>query len=328
MKKLLFSLFAILSLSSCAPNQNSIISTNENSTNQTSSNESTSIESSNSETSEDFTIKTSDNGLSINKESYILTKANPNETYSDLYNFKIDINIPSKWFITDKNLYKISTMIEDESILKLDALSFDYLKPPTGTGGKIYKIQTKINREKILKTGKTKVKINVVNNTNSQEGTLCFELDIREYEKFEVPTFHNTTVTLVDKDRLQEKMQKYTDSNATVEEITFNTYAIDLNNELYGTQLENQYITNSIKPDTLEGGYSATFEFAKGFEYISYVEIKYKNKGGTNYFYDTLTFNDAIFESYKVTTPNSNFVPTSHLEVFADNLNIDLIIRS
>lgn len=320
-KAFLLSLLLLLTLTSCGEDSNAPSALNPNSNNVVGT---TQGQGSTPAPQEDFTIKTSENDVSVQKESYVLSKANPDSTYFDNFdNFKIDIAIPAnRWFITDESLIKLTTIkIEDESILKPDAITFEYTH--NSMSNVIYKVTASINREKILKTGKTKIKINV-DAGGENEATLCFELDIREYGQIVVPTFDHTTVTL-DKKSLTDKINNY--SNVTFVDCIFNIAVMDPNNELYGSPLENQNVQNSIDLNTLEGNYTATFNYAQGYKYDINVTLQYNRDGSTKPQNDFLSFRSDISEFYKVTTESSSFGSASYLEVFADNININLTLQ-
>lgn len=321
MKKLLIlSLFLLLPLTSCGESSSPVPSIEpsdvSNSTNPNSN------PAPSSQPKEDFTIKISDNGVSIGAESYVLTKENPNEKYyAPTDDFLFDINVPGMaWLILNQEDIKESVKIEDESILTPDAITFDF---PGGVGNYVNRIYARINREKILKTGKTKVKINVIGTRDdSHQATLCFELDIKEYGGINVDTFDHTTVTL-DKDSLKEKMKDY--ANADVTKIAF---SISDSQEIYGYSADGS-ISNNIDPKTLDGTYSSTFKFAKGHVYELRLFVAQKDPSSPNpdaLKIDWLHFNNdsTQLDKYKVADDEND---SSSLEVFADNTNITLTLK-
>lgn len=339
MKKLLFSLFAILSLSSCnqktniTSSENNISSPSQNSSNQTttpisspSSNASqtnSSIDSSSSiESSNDFTIKIKDDYTSIEKDSFMLAKSNPDKAYDEKDNYMIYIDVEYNWFATD---VETTIKIEDNTILKEDAI-----KLTNENYGRFYvkRIFMYINRSKILKAGKTKIKLEM-KPTNEKSpyheiNTLCFELDIREYGKIPVEYFDNTTIT-VDKESLKKVITSY----MPLSEISFVIKDGTTPQDVYGYNADS-YISSTLDPKTLEGEYTHTFKFAKDHFYKAYIQYKTEKDSSKDYSYFEFTEDSTNLSKYEVysNTINEPNVNNTYSEIIVkeNNLNITLFV--
>lgn len=332
MKKSFFlSLLLLLPLVSCGRNNNTpssissgdqqsnVVSSNNNSFSSSSEDKTSGASSSQGTTSnpqDDFIIKTSDNGVSIDKGLYVLARANPNEVYDSFVDdFRLKISIPSNIWKT-KDIKKVVT-IQDKTIVKDDAFTFDNSQDSEGY---VEQITTIINREKLLKAGKTKIKISLkANSSNNAEfnANLCFEFDIRDYGQIIIDTFENITLTF-DKERLKEKMKAYTN----VDEIFFEARDYD---RVYGSSAGG-LIRNYYDPKTFDGNYTTTFNFAKGHVYVTAVYFYYYDDAG-QYQVEWFKFKEDLTNPTKYKVSDQIGSASSHIEVFADNLTINLILE-
>ena len=144
------------------------------------------------EDKEDYSIKLSDNGLSIARSEYVFTLPKEGDHYyPEAY---IRMMVDTTWrYCSMLNEKETKFFVEDETAIKAEDLSLKIVTKADlgGSSNEIGAIDINFDRAKV-NVGKTKIKVQLKpgNGVSSMNviTTICFNLEIRNYGEIEVPT--------------------------------------------------------------------------------------------------------------------------------------------
>lgn len=302
MKKIAALLLAVplLAVASCGP---SVVETSSSSS---SSNSSVAQSTSTSEPSVDFTIKTEDRYLSIEKGNYSFAMAEDGDAHPD----EAAVTINCSWGMTTTSLSERYTKIdiEDEKVIPEEAVSYETKDTLTGTGGNngIVAIEIKFDRS-LIKEGTSKVRfqtrpgngISVSNNL-----VICFEVEVLPFGGIVVDTYDvSMEVDISDLGGILKDVVNPTEASFHVTDTEY----------IYGYSAD-RLVSAEIE---LNGNYDTieipTFKFAKGHVYKAYL------------FIDAEKFSDRLWLPIESSSPSSDYAieilenkQESSVEVSAD----------
>lgn len=310
-KKIIPLFLTIMALVSCQT---------ETTSNQSSSSSTTSTTTSESTTSlEDFSIITSDNGLSASDDTF--TFANTKE--GDLYPPKATIRLmtDNSWdFCTALLDRETKITIQDESVLPADSISLRIIKNTdifgSSSNNDIYAIDVEIDRNKV-NPGQSRLKIQVHpsngSSSISRNTIICVDVIIKEFGTIEVDTYNlNLNLDLTNLDSI-------IDSNFN--DIDFiNFYLVDDApiEEIYGYSADNQVEVPIEISDTYSQVKMENVKFAVGHIYSAYVFIQGENTTDRIWIAIKPKQEDSAY-LFEVDSQRGN----SSVEIYQDNLTID-----
>ena len=287
---------------------------------QTSSSFTTSTTTSESTTSmEDFSIVTSDNGLSASDESF--TFANTKE--GDLYPPEATIRLmtDNSWdFCTALLDRETKITIQDESVLPSDSVSLDIVKNidifGSSSNNDIYAIDVNIDRNKV-NPGQSRLKIQVHpsngSSSISKNTIICVDVIIKQFGTIEVDTYNlNLNLDLTNLDSI-------IDSNfSNIDFINF--YLVDDApiEEIYGYSADSQVEAPIEINDTYSQIKMENVKFAVGHIYSAYVFVQGENT--TDRIWITIEPKE-VNSAYSFTVNSERGI--SLVEIYQDNLTID-----
>lgn len=310
-KKIIPLFLTIMALVSCQT---------ETTSNQSSSSSTTSTTTSESTTSlEDFSIITSDNGLSASDDTF--TFANTKE--GDLYPPKATIRLmtDNSWdFCTALLDRETKITIQDESVLPADSISLRIIKNTdifgSSSNNDIYAIDVEIDRNKV-NPGQSRLKIQVHpsngSSSISRNTIICVDVIIKEFGTIEVDTYNlNLNLDLTNLDSI-------IDSNFN--DIDFiNFYLVDDApiEEIYGYSADNQVEVPIEISDTYSQVKMENVKFAVGHIYSAYVFVQGENTTDRIWIAIKPKQEDSAY-LFEVDSQRGN----SSVEIYQDNLTID-----
>lgn len=249
------------------------------STDATDSSSSSSSSSSSTEEEEDYTIVTSDNGLTIDGDSYMVAAAEEGDT--DAPDFELSIVADNNtWGLTSSVNDDYTKLIsEDESVIPSSALSFE-IEKRAGTNI-ISGFTISVDRT-LISPGTTRVKFEVYpsggNTSMMKLTTICVEIQVVEFGSIEVDTYNvNFTLDVYDLSTI------ISDNGITAESIYWYFRDSADESEVYGYSAD--YMTSvSIDPADLGSVPSYTMEGVKvaaDHTYMTWIYVQDANSSFT-----------------------------------------------
>ena len=216
-----------------------------------------------SEPKADFTIKTTDKGLTAEKDTYEISKLRSDEDkmFYGVETITLDVDTKVWAYVTSLLESETKVEVEDESVIQASAVTVYTVTNSelVGSGGsnQIEQIKLQINRD-LIKVGSTKMKFTCKPNGGASSSnvltSVCFNVIVREFGDIKVDTYDVTVKA---------------DFTAMKDIITANKYEGATEVELRLSDDESIY------------GYSAdeyasiNFPFSAGFETIKETTFKY-----------------------------------------------------
>lgn len=154
-----------------------------------------------SEPKTDFTIKTTDNGLTAEKDTYEISKLRSDEDkmFDGVETITLDVDTKVWAYVTALLESETKVEVEDESIIQSSAVTVFTVTNSelVGSGGsnQIEQIKLEIKRD-LIKAGSTKIKFTCKPNNGSSSSnaltSVCFNVIVREFGDIKVDTYDVT----------------------------------------------------------------------------------------------------------------------------------------
>ena len=137
---------------------------------------------------EDFTVQTSCDAGSLDKDSYVFSTVKPEEDYFDFDDpiLEVAINQTNWSYVTSVYENKVKILSENESVLPSSAISYRLKTDTNKQSNIIIGFEFQIDRTKVKK-GNTKVKIHIEPSngvTTASDLNLCVPIEIKEFGTF------------------------------------------------------------------------------------------------------------------------------------------------
>ena len=226
---------------------------------------------------EDFTIRTSDNGLSAAESNYTFSTIQDGDPFPP--EAKIRLTTDSSWDLCSRLSENYTRIIaEDEKVLPKDSVTLDLVlnSDLVGSSGSndIDAIDIIFNRE-LIQPGQSKLKIEVKpGNGNISMNiltTICLNITIKEYGTIEVDTYNVTlNVDLTGLEDIIERESK----NPT--EITLSLTDTALEEEVYGYSADYNVQVDIPLTETYTSASIENFKFAVDHTYGAQIFVEGK----------------------------------------------------
>ena len=271
---------------------------------------------------EDFTLQTKDNGLSVEKGSYLFSTLKEGDMYPP--EASIILNTDDSWnHCSSLNEGYTRIVAEDKNAIpdgavKLEIVTNMDLVESSGSN-EIEQIKLNLDRS-LIKPGKTMLKLEVQPNNGSSSiaklTTICVEVEVKEFGTIEVDTY-NINLN-VDISGLEEVLKEVENPESitlsltdTVDEASVYGYSADYTKSIE-ISLDNTYSTSSIN----------NFKFAVGHIYRGQIFVEAKEVSGKRWI--SLVTDNKDEDLYAV-VPNENG-DSSNISVFQDNITLETSI--
>lgn len=224
------------------------------------------------EDKEDYSIKLSDNGLSVARSEYIFTLPKEGDHYyPEAY---IRMMVDTTWrYCSMLNEKETKFFVEDETAIKAEGLSLKIVAKADlgGSSNEIGAIDINFDRAKV-NVGKTKIKVQLKpgNGVSSMNviTTICFNLEIRNYGEIEVPTYKGSLE--VNTKGLKALIEK---ESKTATEVTLNITDLAEMEGIYGINADIHKEARIPLDDLDNGAKIDNFVFAVNHKYNAFIYV-------------------------------------------------------
>lgn len=264
----------------------------------------------------DFTIQTSDNGLTAETDSYTFAKVAEDDSYPPEASFRIRAG--NTWnLVTGLNDNYTKIIAEDEDVLPEGSVSLDIITDSeiNGSSGsnEIAQLKVVFDREKAqVGTTKLRIEVRAANGSSTLSGktcVLCVNVEVKEFGTIEVDTY-DVSMTV--------DISPMADVIAGIADATEAQLTISDNDEIYGYSADDN-IQIPIDLEDLTTIEVPTFRFAADHVYDAWIFINAEDYGNRKWLpIEAVEEDDS---SFKLTPGEQN----STLEVFKD-VSIEAVV--